>query len=74
MDIIIMPGMASIVDDAAGITVRPEPFAIGGRCGAGVGSGYGAATTSYPTLGNCSGEWMERFNRCDPIPWRGKRL
>jgi len=26
MDVIIAPGMASIVDDAASITVRPEPF------------------------------------------------
>jgi len=26
MDVIIVPGMASIVDDAASVMVRPEPF------------------------------------------------
>ena len=47
---------------------------IGGRSGAGVGSGYGAATPSYSAPSGYSDERMERCIWCIPAPWWGERL
>ena len=58
IDVIVVLGMAPIVDDAASVMVRPETF-TGGQCGAGAGSGHGVATASYSTLDDYSGERME---------------